>query len=171
MKALVVYESFWGNTAAIAHAIAEGIGGGAVALATDEATPDMVEQTDFLVVGAPVLGFTLPTDGMRKNISQGQAKAPAAPDLSHPSLRSWLAGLPAGCCRSAAFETRFKWSPGGAISAITHGLSRAGYAEAAKPERFMVGGSYGPLKDGELQRAREWGALLAREAAGGVSTV
>jgi len=29
MKAVVVYESFWGNTAAIARSIAEGIGSGA----------------------------------------------------------------------------------------------------------------------------------------------
>jgi flavodoxin len=29
MKAVVVYESLWGNTAAIARAIAEGIGPGA----------------------------------------------------------------------------------------------------------------------------------------------
>jgi flavodoxin len=35
MKALVVYESLWGNTAAIARAIAEGIGPDAQALATD----------------------------------------------------------------------------------------------------------------------------------------
>ncbi len=34
MKAIVVYESLWGNTAAIARAIAEGIGSGARALST-----------------------------------------------------------------------------------------------------------------------------------------
>jgi flavodoxin len=34
MKAIVVYESLWGNTAAIARAIAEGIGLEARALST-----------------------------------------------------------------------------------------------------------------------------------------
>jgi len=37
MKTVVVYESLWGNTAAIARAIAEGIGQGALALSTAEA--------------------------------------------------------------------------------------------------------------------------------------
>ena len=38
MKAIVVYESHWGNTAAVARAIAEGIGPDAHVLSTDEAT-------------------------------------------------------------------------------------------------------------------------------------
>ena len=38
MKAVVVYESHWGNTAAVARAVAEGIGPDAMALNTDEAT-------------------------------------------------------------------------------------------------------------------------------------
>ena len=37
MKAIVVYESLWGNTAAIARAIAEGIGPEARALSTSPA--------------------------------------------------------------------------------------------------------------------------------------
>jgi flavorubredoxin len=36
MEAIVVYESVWGNTAAIARAIAEGLGEGTGAYATDE---------------------------------------------------------------------------------------------------------------------------------------
>ena len=38
MKAIVVYESYWGNTASVARAIAEGIGAGAQALTTTDAT-------------------------------------------------------------------------------------------------------------------------------------
>ena len=38
MKAVVVYESLWGNTAAVARAIAAGIGPDARALSTSEAT-------------------------------------------------------------------------------------------------------------------------------------
>ena len=58
---------------------------------------------------------------------QNPAAAPAPPDLSNPSMRSWLAALPAGSGRVAAFETRIKWSPGRATSAIINGLKRAGY--------------------------------------------
>ncbi|MGE5590528.1 MAG: hypothetical protein ACM3ZA_07915 [Bacillota bacterium] len=38
MKAVVVYESHWGNTAAVARAIAAGMGPGAQALSTAEAS-------------------------------------------------------------------------------------------------------------------------------------
>jgi flavodoxin len=37
MKAIVVYESHWGNTEAVARAIAEGIGPDAEAMTTDQA--------------------------------------------------------------------------------------------------------------------------------------
>jgi hypothetical protein len=162
MKAIVVYESLWGNTAAIARAIAEGIGPDAQALPTDQATDAIIAEADLIVAGAPVLAFALPTEGMRNNLGQHTAKAPTSPDLSHPSMRSWLSKLPKGDGRSAAFETRLRWSPGGATAAITRGLKRAGFSPVAKRERFIVKGGYGPLRDGELDRARAWGAELAR---------
>ena len=42
MKAIVVYESHWGNTAAIARAIVDGIGLKVRALSTAEATGEMI---------------------------------------------------------------------------------------------------------------------------------
>jgi len=162
MKAIVVYESFWGNTAAVARAVAEGIGAGARALSTSEAAGDAIAGADLVVAGAPVIGFSLPTEKARENIRANPGKAPAPPDLSNPSMRSWLAALPAGSGRSAAFETGLRWSPGGAAPAIIKGLKRAGYRPTGKGQRFIVKGSYGPLRDGELERARQWGAELAK---------
>ena len=162
MKAVVVYESLWGNTAAIARAIAEGIGPEVRALSTTEATGTAIADADLIVAGAPVLGFSLPSEKMRENIRTNPGKAPAPPDLSHPSMRSWLDALPAGHGRSAAFETRIWWSPGGATAAIVRALERAGYRPVAKAHRFIVKGAYGPLRDGELERARQWGAELAQ---------
>lgn len=162
MKALVVYESLWGNTAAVARAIAEGIGPEARAVPTSEATPEALADAGLVVAGAPVLGFRLPTDAMRENLGPHEAKAPSPPDLSHPTLRSWLEGLAPGRGRAAAFETRIWWSPGGATKAILRGLERAGYRSVGKGQRFIVEGTYGPLRAGELERARSWGAELAR---------
>jgi len=161
MKAIVVYESHWGNTAAIARAIAAGIGPDALALSTAEATAAARAGADLIVAGAPLLGFSLPTDGMIKSLATNQAGGPA-PDLSHPGMRAWLAALPAGHGRAAAFETRIWWSPGSAAKTILRELARAGYASLAKPGRFIVQGKYGPLRDGELARAQSWGAELAR---------
>lgn len=162
MKAAVVYESHWGNTAAVARAVAEGIGPHVPALSTAEATGPAIAEADLIVAGAPVLGFRLPNEKMLEGVRTSARKAPAPPDLSHPLLRSWLAGLAQGNGRAAAFETGFRRSPGGATSAILRELDRVGYRRLEKGRRFAVKGSYGPLRDGELERARKWGAELAK---------
>jgi hypothetical protein len=164
VKAVVVYESFWGNTAAIARAIAEGLGSEVRALSTSEASGKAMADADLIVAGAPVLGFQLPTDGMRESIAKNPGGAPRAPDISHPSMRSWLAALPAGHGRFATFETGLRWSPGGATSAIARGLETAGYRQVVKGQRFVVKGKFGPLRDGELEKARQWGVELAQAA-------
>ena len=162
MRAIVVYESHWGNTAAIARAIAEGIGPEARALSTAEAVGPAIAGADLIVAGAPLLGFRLPTEDMLKSMAASAGRGGAPPDLSHPSLRSWLAALPKGDASVAAFETRLWWSPGSAAKAILRALELAGYRPIAKPQRFTVRGRSGPLRGGEVERARAWGAELAR---------
>jgi len=163
MKAVVVYESFWGNTARIARAVAEGIGPGAVALATDQATGEALQGADLIVAGAPLLGFDLPTEDMRKTLGGNLAGPPA--DLGHPSMRSWLDRCPAGTARCAGFETRIWWSPGSSAKKISHALREKGFSAAGPDEKFLVTGKYGPLKEGEIDRARQWGARLAQSIA------
>ncbi|HEV8403193.1 MAG TPA: hypothetical protein VGQ31_09175 [Candidatus Limnocylindrales bacterium] len=160
MKVIVVYESHWGNTAAVARAIADGFGPEARVLTTDEASPATVADADLIVAGAPVMAFSLPSDRMLATMAR-DTKAPTPPDLSHPSMRSWLDQLPSGHGRSAEFETAMHWSPGGATGAIGDRLERAGFTRLAKGRRFVVKGSYGPLRAGELERARAWGTELA----------
>lgn len=162
MKCVVVYESHWGNTAAIARAISEGLGPEARALTTDEASGPALADVDLFVAGAPVIAFSLASDKMRDSLANESGKAPSPPDLSHPSMRSWLDRLPRGHGRSAAFETRIRWSPGGAIGAIDRAFQGAGYRPVGKGGHFVVKGRYGPLRDGELGRARQWGAGLAQ---------
>ncbi|HAF70119.1 MAG: Flavodoxin [Acetothermia bacterium 64_32] len=170
MKAVVVYESLWGNTAAIARAIAEGLGPEARALSTAEATSEAMADADLIVAGAPVHSLSLPTDRTREWARAGNlGPGGAPPDLSHPEMRTWLDGLRRGHGRSAAFDTRVKaWYGRGAASKILKGLKRAGYKPIAKPRGFFVGGhrlkptADGTLRDGEIERARQWGAELAR---------
>ncbi len=166
MKAIVVYESLWGNTAAIARAIAAGIGPDAQVLSTAQAAPDVLAGADLIVAGAPLFAFRLPTDDIRETIRKKAASFAAPPDLSHPALRAWLETVPAGRGRSAAFETRMWFSPGGATGAILQGLKKAGYAPLARGKRFRVMGMTGPLKSGETDRARAWGETLARAGRG-----
>jgi flavorubredoxin len=160
MKAIVVYESHWGSTAAVARAIAEGMGHDVPALDTDDAYRAALAGVDLIVAGAPVIAFGLPRLGVRRQLA-GDVKAPRPADLSHPLLREWLDVIACGRGWAAAFETRIWWSPRGATRAIESKLRQAGYARIAKAERFIVGGAYGPLREGELARARVWGATLA----------
>ena len=162
MKAVVVYESLWGNTAAVARAIAEGIGSEVQALSTAEATPDALAGAKLIVAGAPLFAFQLPTDKIRATIQNKAYTFPAPPDLSHPPLRTWLESVPPGQGFAAAFETRIWWSPGGAAGAILKGMKQAGFKPLARSHRFRVTGMYGPLKAGELERARKWGTQLVQ---------
>jgi hypothetical protein len=164
VKAIVVYESLWGNTAAIAKAIAEGIGPEARALSTAEATPEDAAGADLIVGGAPLLGFSLPNEAIRDGIRTNPGNGATPPDLSAPLMRSWLDGLPRGSGACAGFETRIWWSPGSAAKTIASKLKAAGYRPIAGPGKFIVTGKYGPLKDGEIERARAWGAQLAKAA-------
>ena len=162
MNALVVYESLWGNTAAVARAVAEGLGPKARALSTAAATPDVVAAADLIVAGSPVLGFKLPTERMRQGALANPGGRPPHPaDLSHPSMRSWLDALAPGQGRSAAFDTQVRGPFGKAAPAILTALEKAGSARLAEPVGFVVAGKFGPLRDGELDRARRWGAELA----------
>lgn len=161
MKAVVVYESLWGNTAAIATAIAAGLGGGTRALSTAEALAEELVGVDLIVAGSPVLAFKLPTDKIRESLRTTPPDAPRPADLSHPSMRSWLATLPPGSGRAAAFDTQVRGPFGSAGPAIGKALEATGYRQLAKPVGFGVAGKYGPLRDGELERARRWGAELA----------
>jgi hypothetical protein len=163
MKAVVVYESLWGNTAAVAAAIAEGIGSEAQALSTAAAVGPALADVDLIVAGSPVLAFKLPTEKVREGLRSTPPGAPAPADLSHPAMSTWLEALPAGHGTSAAFDTQIRGPFGSAAPAIAKALERAGYRSIAKPTGFLVAGKYGPLRDGELERARAWGEDLGKE--------
>ena len=165
MNAVVVYESYWGNTAQIAQAVARGLGEGATALTTTAATPEALRDVDLVVIGAPLLGFALPTEQMRSSLAGNPSTPPS--DTSNPTVRTWLENLDVAPRAFATFETRIWWSPGSAASTVAKMLAKRGWQQVGKPERFMVTGRFGPLKPGESQRAEVWGGALAMIATAG----
>ncbi|HEX3310871.1 MAG TPA: flavodoxin domain-containing protein, partial [Streptosporangiaceae bacterium] len=76
MRALVVYESMYGNTQVIAGNIADGLRGDyAVTLVpVAEATWDLVADADLLVAGAPTHMHGLSTRSTRRMAAQAAAK-------------------------------------------------------------------------------------------------
>jgi hypothetical protein len=81
-----------------------------------------------------------------------------------PGLRTWLRDLgPAHGAAAAAFDTRGDANAaltGSAAKGIARRLRRHGY-DVIGTASFLVADSEGPLEDGELDRARSWGASLA----------
>jgi flavodoxin len=152
MKALVIYDSVFGNTEKIARSIAAALG--APAIPVTQADAGQLRSLDLLVVGSPTRGFR-PTEGISK--------------LLNSLPKNHLAGV-----RVAAFDTRivletidskalrFLVDKGGyAASTIAKVLEKKGGHLVAPGEGFYVTGEQGPLKDGELERAAAWAGKLA----------
>jgi len=172
MHALIVYESMYGNTREIAEAIAEGIGDGALARhVRDAGAPD--EEVDLLIAGGPTHIHGMTTSLSRHMTIKGAQEdghGQVDPDaVDAPGLRQWLRDLPDrpdGV--AAAFDTRIDRSAamtGSAARGIAKRLRHHGY-EVEWTESFFVDDAEGPLADGELERAREWGATLRAAAPG-----
>ena len=60
MRALVVYESLWGNTEALARAIADTLSSrGTIDVFDSDAAPSSTDGYDLVVVGAPTHAFSM----------------------------------------------------------------------------------------------------------------
>lgn len=151
MKALVIYDSIFGNTEQIARAIAavlsaQCLAAGAVSLA-------QISETDFIIMGSPTRSFA-----------------------ATPTLMSLLEAIPSGALagkKIAAFDTRLQMTgiksllfkkiidKGGYAAPIIAETLQARGGELVLPaEGFFVKGEQGPLASGELTRAEEWGRKL-----------
>jgi hypothetical protein len=133
----------------------------------NEVTPDSLSAADLLVVGGPAHMHGLASSMSRKMAVRAADDEDVEVDESAREelvLRAWISKseLPGG--RAAAFDTRIDRSPmltGSAARGIAKRLRSNGYEIVADPESFFVEDSEGPLADGELERARDWGASLA----------
>ena len=142
MKALIVYDSVYGNTEKIARAVAEAItpAGEVKVLQTGEANPSELESLDLLIVGSP---------------THGGRPTPAVQDFLNKVTQQSLKGI-----KVAAFDTRatskFAKIFGNAAGRIAGHLTKKGGVLIASPEGFFVTGTKGPLREGELERAAAW---------------
>jgi hypothetical protein len=55
---------------------------------------------------------------------------------------------------------------GGAARGIARRLRKHGYHLVSDPEGFVLDDVYGPMRSGEIERAKEWGAQLVRATVG-----
>ena len=147
MKALVVYDSVFGNTEKVAQAIGDALG--AQTLRVGDVKPEHLTGLDALIVGSPTRAFS-----------------------ATPAIKTWLKALPPHSLQGvkvAAFDTRMNVKEvnsrvltvfakvfGYAAEPMAARLVKKGGTQAMTPAGFVVKGSEGPLQDGELERAADW---------------
>lgn len=165
MRAVVVYESTYGNTRHVAEAIAEGLG--------ESATVDVVpvssagdinfSDLDLLVVGAP----THVHDNLRGNGDAGTSGGDdlvLEPGVTVSGIREWLTSQRGAKGRAATFDTRIEGTTvitEPASQRLADLFSDSQFDLVAGPESFLVDDG-ARLQPGEEDRARQWGNTLAR---------
>ena len=151
MKALVIYESFFGNTEKIAQAISDALSSSMEVeiRKVNEVKPEQLKGINHLIVGSPTRAF-----------------GPS------PGTKNFLKRIPADGLRdirAAAFDTRISEDDakprvlrflmkvfGYAAEPISKKLRKKGAEIIGPPEGFCVNDTEGPLKEGELERAATW---------------
>jgi hypothetical protein len=163
MRALVVYESMFGNTAEVARAIAGGL---RETMPVDvrevaDAPPDAVDRVDLIVAGGPTHAFSMSRPRTRAE-AFAQGGMSGTVDVG---LREWIRRVPSGhhAASFVTFDTKMararRW-PGSAAKSAAKAGRRHGVPAAASPKSFYVVDTAGPLVDGEVDRATAWGRAL-----------
>ena len=168
MRALVVFESMFGDTKDVADAVARGLAEEMQVQTLEVGTaPGVVDpDVDVLIVGGPTHAFGMSRPGTREDAVK---QADGAGVLSEKrGIREWLATVQVSPqLQAAAFDTRVykPHLPGSAAHAAERRLRRLGCTVFAPAQSFYVAGTKGPLVDGELDRAARWGRQLSGRAA------
>ena len=148
MKALVLYDSVFGNTEKIARSIYDGLAEfGTVETAhISKLDPQELMGADLIIVGSPTHRGR-PTE----------------------AVSAFLDSVPRGALQgtaAVAFDTRYDmakwllWLAGSATKGIARKLKKKQSILLLKPESFIVNGRQGPLQEGELERAGRWSEAI-----------
>ncbi|RXW33485.1 flavodoxin family protein [Propioniciclava flava] len=161
MKAVVVVESWFGNTREIGEAVARGltVSGVQVEVASVDEAPAAVDgDVGLLVIGAPT---------HNRGLSTADTRAKAAEAVHRPvgsGAREWVASaiLPDDL-NLAVFDTTNGrgWLSGSAAKAAARILSGRAPGRSIQTRTFVVRGMAGPLRPGEVEAAEAWGRSLA----------
>lgn len=168
MKAVVIYESMYGNTHAVADHIANGLRTQADVIVSTVAgaTRELLADADLVVVGGPTHVHSMPSAASRHSAIEvaDREHLPLDPAATNPGLRDWFEQSEHVHGRlAAAFDTRVDgWAifSGRASHAIANHLERQGYQLLDEPESFLVD-MHNHLEPTEPLRAAAWGSALA----------
>lgn len=141
MRALVIYDSNFGNTKKIAEIIAGKLGINTNVLRVPDFNMKELEGIKLLIIGSPVNAWR-PTDKVLKFLAS----------LGKDQLKG---------IKGTSFDTRMKsFLSGDASRKISQKLKEAGVEIIANPQTFIVKGRKGPLAVGEVEKAAKWAATI-----------
>ena len=122
--------------------------------------PELLAAADLIVAGSPVFAFSLPSEKMRETGSfatRRTGRRRISP--TRPCDPGWMR-----CREAGAWPRRSRRASGGRRgvrpATIEKKLASAGYRRLRKAEKYVVTDKCGPLREGELERARAWGQEL-----------
>ncbi len=168
MRAVVVYESMYGNTHQIADAIGDGLRESfpTEVISVHAALPEVMGDVGLVVVGGPTHVHSM----SRESTRQGAAAKAAEPDnelhldadAAGEGVREWLESLGQMTGRAAAFDTRVDAAAlvtGRASKGIAKQLRHHGFDVVVDPMSFLVTKD-AHLEPDETNHARQWGQAL-----------
>lgn len=162
MKALVIFDSRYGNTEKIACAIGDGLAaelgasGSVRVLPVGEAHPDQLAGWDLVIVGAPTHG-SHPSPAMQEFLDHVRDKVLAGAKVAAFDTRTDMETLNGAMRWFGKFLDRL----GYAAPKISSDLATKGGQVIRPAEGFIVEDKEGPLRAGELERAASWGRQIA----------
>lgn len=141
MKALIIFDSNYGNTKLIADYIAKQLGNDTLSVSVKDIKEHYLDGINLLIVGSPINGWR-PTQKIFEFL-----------DHLDPVKMKGI--------KSGAFDTRLKlFISGNAAKKIAKALQNSGANVIVPPIGFYVKGSEGPLLEGEMKRVEEWVKLI-----------
>jgi menaquinone-dependent protoporphyrinogen IX oxidase len=152
MKGVVVYQSKWGNSRQVAEAIARGLEevGHEVTAEPVGSLKELSQAHDFIVVGGPT--------------RMGRAYGPIKRFAKRKVTGEW-AGKPFATFSTGASILGEKPSPQ-AAERLRETLESNGLKPIAEPFKAGVEDMHGPLAEGELDRALEFGREIGAKLSG-----
>jgi flavodoxin len=154
MNTVIIFDSLFGNTEKIAHAIGKGISGNVKVIPAEKANFSVLKGINLLIAGSPTHG-----------------------GKPSPEMQKFLNSIPQRALNNvyiATFDTRFYYQDHGiglkllmnilkfAAARIEKQLVKKEGTSVIKPEGFFVEGKEGPLMQGELKRATAWGKTIKK---------
>ena len=145
-KVVIIYDTWYGNTAMAAEAIGEGMkeAGLQVELRrVKDVKPEDVTAFDVIVMGSPT----------------------HAGDMSE-DMRSFVTGLKRLTLegkKGAVFDTRYVNEEVGAAVAMEISMRELGIDVVVPGTPFRVEAAQGPIVDGELPKCKEFGRAIVRK--------